>query len=121
MARSPPAPMGLALIEQISGGQLSIDWDGIPWIEMDADRRNLEVDLAPVKTLAKELPRLLLSGGFREMRHGLRIPRRLSELGWTVTLRVGKRPIAWLGRGASALTGNIRVELGALPALLRLV
>lgn len=121
MAQSPPAPMGLALIEQISGGQLSIDWDGVPWVEMDADRRNLEVDLAPVKALAKELPRLLLSGGFREMRHGLRIPRRLSELGWTVTLRVGKRPVAWLGRGASALTGNIRVELGALPALLRLV
>ncbi|NNN16955.1 MAG: hypothetical protein HKL79_01120 [Thermoplasmata archaeon] len=121
MARSPPAPMGHARIEQVGGGQLSIDWDGVPWVEIDVDRRCLEVDLTPVKALTKELPRILLSGGFRGMRRGLRIPQRLSELGWTVTLKVGKRPLARLGRGASALTGNIRVELSALPALLRLV
>lgn len=113
--------MGFDLIEQISGGQLSIDWDGVPWIEIDADQRDLEVDITPVKNLTKELPRLLLSGGVGEMRQGLSIPRRLSELGWRVTLKVGKRPLARLGRGASALTGNVRVELGALPALLRLL
>lgn len=113
--------MGLDLIEQLSGGKVSIRWDGVPWVEIDADHRNLEVDVTPVKDLTKDLPRLLLSGGLGEMRQGLAVPRRLSELGWRVTLKVGKRPLAQLGRGSSSLTGNVRVEPRGLPALLRLL
>lgn len=121
MARSNSAPVRLDLIEQLSGGQLSIDWNGEPWIEIDADERNVEMDVLPVKDLTRELPRLLMSGGLGEMRQNLRVPRQLSELGWRVTLKVGKRRVAELGRGANPRTGNVHVELGALPGLLRLL
>lgn len=114
-------PMGLDLIEQLRGGQLSIDWDGVPWVAIDADQRHLEMDLTPIQGLTKALPHLLRSGGWDGIRESLQLPRRLSELGWCVTLKMGNRPMVRLGRGASALTGNVRVELGALPALLRLL
>lgn len=97
---------------------MSIDWDGTPWVEIDADQRNLEVDVSPVVDLRPDLPHLL-SRGLGEMRRNRRVPRRLSELGWRVTLKIGKRPLVRLGRGASALTGNVHVELSALPELAR--
>ncbi len=90
-------------------------------MEIDADERNVEMDVTPVSDLTKGIPRRLLSGGFGEMRRNLRTPRRLSELGWRVTLTAGKRPLLRLGRGTRALTGNVAVEPGALFELARLL
>lgn len=121
MDPSRTAPRGVDLIQHLCAGQLSIDWDGVPWVEVDADRKNLEVDVEPVKDLAWDLPRLLISGGFAQLRLDLYVPRRLSELGWRVTLKVGTRPVARLGRDSRGLLGNFRLESGALPELLGLL
>jgi hypothetical protein len=110
----------LDLIKQVDHGQLTIDWNGREWVHLDANERNLEVDVAPLTGKLRALPGWLHESRISVWRN-LGFPRHLAQLGWRVTFKAGNRPLVWLGRGASELMGHVHLEPAALTELARLL
>jgi hypothetical protein len=108
----------LGLLQRLQGGHVSVQWGDQPFAELDADRKNVEIDLGPVLAQRQTFAGVLHERRF-QMWRTLRFPGALARLNWRVSLRAGDREIVGLGRGTSALTGHVHVELGGLRELAR--
>ena len=114
-----PTGQLLTLLSRLRGGEVAVDWNHRPWIHLDGDARNVEVDLDPFTASGGRLRAMLHFGRVAGWK-SVGLPKELAQLGWRVSLRSEERPVLELGRGTSAVTGHVHVELRALPHLARL-
>ena len=107
-------------LERISGGSLEATIDGAPFEVVDADHRDVTVQVDPLlesdrsmhSFFAEERVRLWEARG---------VPSALARAGWAVRLRDGPDDLVRLGRGVSTLTGHVHVSLAALRKLRRVL
>ncbi len=107
-------------LERISGGSLEATIDGDPFVVVDADHRDVTVQVDRLLERDRSMHAF-----FAEERVQLwevrGIPSALARAGWEVRLRDGPDDLVRLGRGVSTLTGHVHVSLAALRKLRRLL
>ena len=118
MTDDAPAQPLLDLLSRLSGGEMTLEWNHLPWVHLDVRARDLDISLDPLAESTTHVRSLLHAGRIVGWKN-LGIPGRLARIGWRVTLESKRRPLLALGRGTSALTGHVHVELSALPELAR--
>jgi hypothetical protein len=104
-------------LRAITGGSLSVVWDGVPAAEIDGERRELEIQLEALRSARPALRGLSPSRGWWG---SLRIPRELAAAGWRVVLRDGAEEVVAAGRDVSPWTGHLRVHWRYAPRLFAL-
>lgn len=104
------------LLEMLKGGSVRIAAEGEILAAVDADQRNVRVDVQPFlqewRKLLRAAPR-----DSKTARGATGVPRLLAEEGWQVALYDRDKEVARLGRGTSALTGHIHIDLAAVGLL----
>jgi hypothetical protein len=120
MARKSSLREACSLLERFRGGQASINWNRSSLVVLDADQRNVEVDIGPLVHARHGLVKALNQGHMGGL-ESIGVPGYLASLGWKVTLKDGGQPLLWLGRDVSALTGHVHVKLRALRELTRML
>ena len=108
----------------LTSGELVIRVSESPLLSVRSDERTLDIDVTGAKRAGLRLSRIIEAEGARMgvVREAAALGRRLSDVGWTLTLRDGEERLVSLGRGASSLTGHVRLNparLGRLLAALR--
>jgi hypothetical protein len=112
------------LVQALGGltdGSLQVDIDSVPFAAVDARARNLDLQIAPLLgqvPRARSVAREEGPGGLWSASH---IPADLARRGWRITLYDGPEELLALGRGASALTGHVRVHPTKLWKLRKLL
>jgi hypothetical protein len=105
----------------ISAGTMEVDLDSTPFASVDAQSRTLDLQIAPLLSGQHKARSFVPLGGPGGLWKARRIPTELARRGWRVTLYDGSHQLLALGRGTSALTGRIHVNLAALWKLRKLV
>ena len=105
----------------LSGGSVEVDIDSAPFASVDAQSRNLDLQIAPLLSGQRRGRSIMQLGGPVGLWKARRIPTELARRGWRLTLYDGTHELLALGRGTSALTGRIHVNPAALWKLRKLV
>jgi len=107
------------LLGMLASGSISIKIDGDPLVSVNADRKDIDVQVAPLRDHAGDLGSVA-SGGGMDLLRSAGVPFALARDEWRVSIRDGDRPLIDIGRGTSSLTGHVRVHLAAVDELRRL-
>lgn len=120
MAKREPLDELVRWLNRFSAGTLQATVDGEPVAQLDADKRDLTVQIDLLLEESKEGHALLQESHLRlwEVRG---IPSALARSGWHVSLRAGPTELIGLGRNASALTGHVHVSPSGLWKLRRML
>jgi hypothetical protein len=112
--RNPVEPL-LDLLTSLESGSFAVTANGFPMLKVDAETRSVDLEAKGVRESGIKLRKIVTAaaGGsetFGLVRGSESIARRLSNIGWTVTLYDGSSKLATMGNTASALTGHIRAN-----------
>lgn len=114
-------PLGEALmrlLDQVASGSAEAKIDGTLVAVLDAEGRNLTIDVDPFLTAGTHDdspgPQAHLS-----LWKNRGIPSALARSGWQVSLQSESRELMRMGRGVSALTGHVHASPTALWKLRR--
>ncbi len=83
---------------------------------VDADRRTVRMDIQPFVEEWRAFLRAAPKDA-ADVRDGSHLPKALAEEGWQIDLYNRDKEVARIGRGTSALTGHVHVNLAALGLL----
>ncbi len=114
----------LSLLPLLTSGSLSVSVNEHPMLQVDSESRSLGIEVAGMRESGLVLGKLL-AGGREEKSLGRLlaasegIAKKLSEIGWTLTLYDGGSSLLSMGRGVSRLTGHVRANPLELTKLLR--
>lgn len=106
------------LLDRVSGGTVQADLDGVPFVVLDGERRDLTVQIAPLLNAPRQEGSALREGHLR-LWEARGVPSALARSGWHVSFRDGPHEMLRLGRDVSALTGHVHVSPAALWKLRR--
>lgn len=106
------------LLSRLSGGSLQVDFEGAPFLSVDATERNVEIEVEPLLDNRRELQSILHEGHLSVWR-SLGFPAALARQGWRLSFRDRRRPLVDLGRGTNPLFGHVHVHLAAAGELRR--
>jgi hypothetical protein len=109
------------LLSKVSDGSIQVDLDSVPFASVDAQARNLEVQIVPLLRGERGTRSIASQGGPLELWRSRRVPAELARRGWRLTLYDGTEELLVLGRGTSPLTGHIHLNPAALWKLRKLV
>ncbi|MGI0071177.1 MAG: hypothetical protein ACRECT_03800 [Thermoplasmata archaeon] len=104
------------LLDRLGGGSFRATIDGTLAVELNADGRNLTVDLDPIVGKGGRIPTALHLGHL-SLWKARGVPSALARAGWQVRLRDGSRELVRLGRDVSPITGHVHVSPAALAEL----
>jgi hypothetical protein len=109
------------LLSRVSDGSLQVDLDSVPFASVDAQSRNLELQIDPLLREQRGTRKVARPEGSLGVWRSRKIPSELARRGWRLTLYDGTDELLVLGRGTSALTGHVRLNPAALWKLRKLV
>jgi hypothetical protein len=109
------------LLSKVSDGSVQVDLDSVPFASVDAQTRNLEVQILPLLRGEHGTRSIAWQGGPVELWRSRKVPAELARRGWRLALYDGAEELLVLGRGTSALTGHVHVNPAALWKLRKLV
>jgi hypothetical protein len=110
----------LDLLSLVSSGKAAITIGGRPLLSVQSDGRLVDVELEGIKEAGVTLSRIIrLEVGDANMLRGSEsIARKLSHLGWRLTLYEKGDKVLTMGYGVSRLTGHISANPLKLKRLL---
>ncbi len=108
-------------LSRLSGGSVQIGIDAAPFASVDAQSRNLDLQIAPLLRGQRGARSIVREEGPAGLWRARSIPTELARRGWRLTLYDGTHELLALGRGTSALAGHIHVNPTALWKLRKLV
>ena len=117
-AREPPTLVDpLALL---SSGELEITVGGAPFLSLRPNQKEVEVRMEGAIAAGVRISAILEDQADRVgfVRGAGSLAKRLTSLGWTLTLSDQAGPLVTMGRAASRLTGHVSVHPLALRRLL---
>ena len=131
--RKPPltqlqlAAVALGLLPHFRSGGLSVSVNGVPMVRLDSGSKLLSIEADGMRQSGIRLGKMLGLGTGRGdvtklLRDSEAMARRLSEMGWTLTLYDKNQRLLSMGNRASRLTGHITANpltLGRLLETLR--
>lgn len=120
LTKEPLAEVVTRLLERVAAGSMTAEIDGRVVAVLDAQARNLAIDVNPLVTNGVRIAPLLPGGGLHPWRNR-RFPSALARTGWHVSLSSGSRELLRAGRGVSALTGHVYVHPTAIRELRRIL
>lgn len=97
------------LLPTISSGSITVTVSGYPLVSIRSDKKELDLEVKGMKEAGLSLPGLIR---LQEGRKGIlsasgSIAKKLSDLGWRLTLYDRGGKLVTMGRGAPKLTGHI--------------
>lgn len=116
--------MSRLLVRALSGlsdGSVQVDIDSAPFASVDAQSRNLDLQIAPLLGGQRPARAVLREEGPVGLWRARSIPTDLARQGWRLTLYDGTHELLSLGRGTSALTGHVHVNPAELWKLRKFV
>jgi hypothetical protein len=96
------------LLKTIEGGRVSVSSVAGDIVELDGDTRDISVHADTLKRLGVSMSPIRRLLGLRS---SFKLPRRLNEAGWRLTLLFNGEPILTAGRGVSAITDHVHISL----------
>jgi hypothetical protein len=103
----------------VTRGGLEAELSGTPFLTLDGDRRNVDVELASLSG-GKDAAFPFVREGRVRVWQSLGVARTLARTGWRFTVRKGEVELLAMGRDVSALTGHVRVNLRSIGELRKL-
>jgi hypothetical protein len=96
----------------VSGGRATVTMGGLQFIEVDGDKKTLEVEAAVAKQAGLSLSSLskLKGGPIGALTGPISVAGVLSQLGWRLTLRTGGEVVLSMGKGSPRFTGRITLN-----------
>ena len=96
----------------VSAGSATVTVGGLQLVEVNGDKKTLEVEAAAAKQAGIRLSNLAkLNGGpLGALTGPISVAGALSQLGWKLTLRTGGEAVLSMGKGSSRLTGRITLN-----------
>ncbi len=95
-----------------------MDISGTPLLTVNANEREVQLDLDPLLPRQGEL-RGLLHEEKVSLWKNLGVPGNLAKMGWRVRLRLEQEDVLALGRGTSPVLGHVHLSRGSLKLLRR--
>ena len=113
----------LGLLALVSAGRATVSVGGLQLIEMNGDRKTLEIEAALAKQSGMSLSNLAKRNGgtLGALTGPISAAGVLSQLGWKLTLRTGGEVVLSMGKGSSRLTGRITLNPLKTRKLLRVL
>jgi hypothetical protein len=105
----------------LSGGSAKVQIDSAPLATVDAESKNLEVQIGLFLDEPRRKRPMELKEGPVGLWKGRSIPSELARQGWRLTLYDGPDELMALGRGTSALTGHVHVSPAGLWKMRKLL
>ena len=102
----------LDVLALLSAGSVTVSVGGYPFLSARADERELQVEASGAKRAGLSLSKVInLQEGRRGALSGSeKIARKLSSLGWKLTIYDKGESLLTMGSGVSRLTGRIRAN-----------
>ncbi len=112
-------PTALDLLSLLTSGEVIVTIGGYPLLSIRSDERALDLEVNGAKEVGLDLSKIVkLEGGTNIFSGSELIARRLSSLGWKLTLYDKGSRLLTMGRGVSRLTGRITTSPLRLKRLL---
>jgi len=113
----------LGLLALVSAGRATVTVGGVQLIEVNGDRKTLEIEAALAKQSGMSLSNLAKRNGgpLGALTGPISAAGVLSQLGWKLTLRTGGEVVLSMGKGSSRLTGHITLNPLKTRKLLRVL
>lgn len=104
----------------LTSGRVEVTVGGAPLVSLRSDERAVDVRLEGVRGAGIDLSKIveLQEGSPGVVRGAGALARRLSDLGWTLTLSDAQGALVTMGQGVSRLTAHVKVHPLALRRLL---
>lgn len=120
MASDPPSPTVVDPLSLLTSGRVVITVGGTPLVSLRSDERAVDVRLEGARDAGIEISKIveLQEGTPGVVRGAGVLARRLSDLGWTLTLSDAQGALVTMGQGVSRLTAHVKVHPLALRRLL---
>jgi hypothetical protein len=109
------------LLSAVSGGSAQVQIDSAPFATLDAESRDLAVQIGPFLNESRRKHSGVLHESPIGLWNGRSIPSELARRGWRVTVCDGPDELMALGRGTSALLGHVHVSSTGLWKLRKLL
>lgn len=109
------------LLGKVSDGSVQVDIDSVPFASVDAQSRNVAVQIAPLVRGDRGTPSIARPEGPLDLWRSRGVPAELARRGWRLTLYDGTDELLFLGRGTNALTGHVHLNPLALWRLRKLI
>jgi hypothetical protein len=106
------------LLGGLTGGSVRMEISGNRLLTVNADEREVELDLDPLLPRRGEIQGLLHEEKVSLWKN-LGVPRDLARMGWRVRLRLEQEDVLALGRGTSPMLGHVHLSRGSLKLLRR--
>ena len=96
------------LLKAVEGGRISVSSADGDILELDGDAKEISIHADTLKRLGVNMSPIRRLLGLRS---SFKLPRRLSQGGWRLTLLFNGEPILTAGRGVSAITDHVHISL----------
>ncbi|MGI0128653.1 MAG: hypothetical protein ACREEC_00615 [Thermoplasmata archaeon] len=104
-----------------SAGSVEVDLDSKAFASVDAQARNVDLQIGPLLSHRREFRLANREEGLAGLFRMRGVPSELALRGWRVALYDGSQELLSLGRGTSAVSGHIHIVPSALWKLRKLV
>jgi len=96
------------ILKAVEGGRINVSSPDGDILELDGDTKEISVHADTLKRLGVSMSPIRRLLGLRS---SFKLPRRLSQAGWRLTLLFNGEPMLTAGRGVSAITDHVHVSL----------
>ncbi|MGI0054132.1 MAG: hypothetical protein ACREBZ_00160 [Thermoplasmata archaeon] len=121
MSSQSPARLFLDLLGRVTGGAVQADVDGRRVLNLDGERRNLEVQIDPFLRVERQIRSSQSPLGHMRLWELHGAPSTLARSGWCVSFQEGSEDVIRVGRGVSPLTGHVHLSPAGLWKLRKLL